>query len=343
MVACSHAETSFIERYRACSRDREDSYETLGEYLYLAVRELSVNACDLSSVYLTQIQACSQPLVSVSLVPSSFTWVSVTACAYSVLLCAARSWLILFRLTIFFFNVVTAIIPAYMSTAGPALGLRQMTSSRFSWGFYGAKFVALLNCIACVGWSIVNTISGAQVLQAVADYKISAAAGTVIIAIVTLVVGLFGYRFVHRYETFAWIPTAISFFVLLGVSAKHLVNSPMPTGSAEAASVLSFGGVIFGFTIGWTSLASDYNVYMPATASKWKIFMWTYVGLIFPLVLVEWLGAAIACAAFDIDSWFQAYTDNELGGLLYQVFVPAMGGGGKFFMVLLVLSVVANK
>ena len=71
--------------------------------------------------------------------------------------------------------------------------------------------------------------------------------------------------------------------------------------------------------------------------------MWTYIGLIFPLVLVQWLGAAVGSAALVVEDWNTAYTDNELGGLLRAVFVPAMGGGGKFFMVLLVLSVVANK
>ncbi|ORX41128.1 cytosine-purine permease [Kockovaella imperatae] len=246
-------------------------------------------------------------------------------------------------LTILFFNLVTACIPAYMSTFGPALGLRQMTSSRFSWGFYGAKFVALLNCIACVGWSIINTIAGAQTLEAVAEYKISAAAGVVIIALVTLVLGLFGYKLVHRFERFAWIPSLVSFLVLLGVSAKHLVNVPMPVGRAEAASVLSFGGVIFGFAVGWSSLSSDYNVYMPAESNKWKVFMWTYIGLIFPLVLVQWLGAAVGAAAMVNTDWMAAYTANELGGLLHAVLVPAIGGGGKFFMVILVLSVVANN
>ncbi|KAJ7884861.1 hypothetical protein B0H13DRAFT_2343496 [Mycena leptocephala] len=39
-------------------------------------------------------------------------------------------------------------------------------------------------------------------------------------------------------------------------------------------------GVIFGFAVGWGSLASDYNA-----------------GLIFPLVLIQWPGAAIMCIA----------------------------------------------
>ena len=197
-----------------------------------------------------------------------------------------------------------------------------MTSARFSWGFYGAKFVALLNCIACVGWSVVNTISGAQALEATADYTISAAAGVVIIAMVTLVLGLFGYKVVHRFETYAWIPSFISFLVVLGVGAKYFVNVPMGTGQAEAASVLSFGGAIFGFTVGWSSLSSDYNVYQPATAKKWKVFMWTYLGITLPSILIMWLGAAVGSAilANETDDWLDLYTDHELGGVL-QVFL----------------------
>ena len=249
-------------------------------------------------------------------------------------------------LTILFFNAFAAAVTAFMSTFGPKLGLRQMTVTRFSWGFYGAKLVALLNCIACVGWSVVNTIGGAQALEAVSDWKISAAAGVIVLAVATLAVGLFGYKIVHKYESYSWIPTAITFLVMLGVSAKHLISLPMPVGQAEAASVLSFGGAIFGFTIGWSSLASDYNVYMPHDAKSWKVFAWTYLGLILPTVLVMWLGAAVGCAALSNESvsdWYDNYEEHELGGLLYSVLVGAMGNGGKFFIFLLVLSVVANN
>jgi len=207
-----------------------------------------------------------------------------------------------------------------MSTFGPKLGLRQMTSARYSWGFYGAKFVAFLNCIACVGWSTINTIAGAQTLEAVAGHKFSAAVGTVIIALVTLVIGLFGYRFVHRFEAFAWIPSAIAFIALLGVSAKHLSSLPMAVGQAEAAAVLSMGGAIFGFVCGWASLSSDYNVYMPADAPSWKVAMWTYIGICVPNVLLQWLGAAVGAATFTDDGWAAAYAENELGGLLGAVF-----------------------
>jgi NCS1 nucleoside transporter family len=256
-------------------------------------------------------------------------------------------------LTIFFFVVFAATLPAFCSTFGPRLGLRQMTSSRYSWGYWGSKGVALLNCIACIGWSTANTIAGAQTLCAVGEWRFSAAVGTVIIAMATLVVGMFGYKHVHMYEQYAWVPTAVTFFVVIGVAAKHLVNEPMAFGRAEAASVLSFGGVIWGFNIGWVSLASDYNVYMPSDAPSWQVFMWTYLGIAVPCVLVMWLGAAIAAAALAgadpanagtvIAAWYARFEEHELGGLLHEVMVRPMHGGGKFFMVLLVLSVVANN
>ncbi|KAF7297718.1 Cytosine-purine permease [Mycena kentingensis (nom. inval.)] len=250
-------------------------------------------------------------------------------------------------LTILFTNLATCVLPAYMATFGPKLGLRQMTSARFSWGWHGAKIVALLNCIACVGWSAINTIAGAQTLRVVADDTISDAAGVVIIALLTLVVGMLGYKYVHVYEKWSWIPTAITFFILLGCAAKHLRNVPMGTGQAEASNVLSFMGVIFGFAVGWVSLASDYNVYQPAETPAWKTFAWTYTGLIIPLVLVQWLGAAIMCgaagAAPSNADWAAAYESNELGGLIGAVLVPVVGNFGKFCMVLLVLSVVANN
>jgi len=169
----------------------------------------------------------------------------------------------------------------------------------------------------------------------------------------TLFLGMMGYKYVHMYEQYAWIPTLVTFFVLLGVSAKHLVNQPMAVGRAEAASVLSFGGTIWGFCIGWVSLASDYNVYMPSDAPSWQVFMWTYIGIAAPCTLVMWLGAAIAAAALAgsdpstagsaISNWYALYKEHEVGGLLHAVMVPPMKGGGKFFMVLLVLSVVANN
>lgn len=43
-------------------------------------------------------------------------------------------------LTIFFFNVLAIIPPAFFATFGPVFGMRTMILGRYWFGFYGVKF-----------------------------------------------------------------------------------------------------------------------------------------------------------------------------------------------------------
>lgn len=108
-------------------------------------------------------------------------------------------------LTILFFNLIGILPVCYFSTFGPRFGLRQMVLSRFWFGWYGVKLIAVFNVLACVGWSAVNAIVGAQLINAV-NTDVNGAVGIVIIAVCTFVVCLFGYKVVHAYEFWSWIP-----------------------------------------------------------------------------------------------------------------------------------------
>src|SRR5881227_3711563 len=54
---------------------------------------------------------------------------------------------------IIIFNVLGTLPVAFFSTLGPKLGLRQMTISRFSFGWVGSMIMAIFNVAACIGWS----------------------------------------------------------------------------------------------------------------------------------------------------------------------------------------------
>jgi len=115
-------------------------------------------------------------------------------------------------------------------------------------------------------------------------------------------------------------------------------------GAAEAASVLSFGGTIAGFSFGWTSLAADYTVNFPADSSATKIFAYTYAGLNLPLIVMECLGALAMGTFVNKPSWAAAAEKgNNLGGLLGAPLYGPMGGFGRFLLVILALSIVANN
>ncbi|KAM0802029.1 purine-cytosine permease [Usnea florida] len=249
-------------------------------------------------------------------------------------------------LTIFFINCLAITPVAFFSTFGPRFGLRQMVLSRYFFGFHGVKVIAVFNVLACVGWSAVNVIVGAQLINAV-NANVPGYAGIIIIAAATWLVTVFGYKVVHVYEFYSWIPSLIIFLIVLGEFAHsgRFSNLPMGSGSTEAGSILSFAASVFGFGTGWTSYAADYTVYQPVTASRIKTFFWTWGGLITALCFTEMLGLAVATATLDpVDtSYADGYSQSGIGGLLAAVLFPPLGRFGQFCLVILALSIVANN
>jgi NCS1 nucleoside transporter family len=153
---------------------------------------------------------------------------------------------------------------------------------------------------------------------------------------------------VHVYEFWSWIPTFIIFLITLGVFAHSgdFRNIPMGVGKSELGSVLSFGSTVYGFATGWTSYAADYTVYHPSNQSRKKVWLSTWVGLIFPLFFTEMLGVAIMTATSinDGNNKYQAgYDASGTGGLLAAVLFEPLGGFGKFCLVILALSIIANN
>ncbi|KAF4322521.1 hypothetical protein G195_003980 [Phytophthora kernoviae 00238/432] len=130
---------------------------------------------------------------------------------------------------------------------------------------------------------------------------------TIIIAVCTFIVTLFGYKVVHAYAF--W----------------------------------SFGTTVFGFAIGWTSYAAEYTVYHSVNQSKTKVFFSVYLGLILPLLFTQFLGVAIMTAADDENGKYTAdHNEAGSGSLIAAVIVGPLGGFGQFCLVLLDLSIITS-
>lgn len=201
-----------------------------------------------------------------------------------------------------------------------------------------------------MGWSAVNVIVGAQLINAV-NNNVPGYAGIIIIAAATFIVTLFGYKVVHYYEKWSWIPSFIVFLIVLGEFAHSgaFQNLSMSSGNAEAGSVLSFAASVFGFATGWTSYAADYTVYQPARVSRVKVFAWTFGGLIIPLLFTQMLGLAVATAYVPPSTdtlkniYYDGYKHSGVGGLLAAVLFPPLGRFGQFCLIVLALSIIANN
>ncbi|GAC1566490.1 MAG: hypothetical protein NVS3B14_09230 [Ktedonobacteraceae bacterium] len=153
------------------------------------------------------------------------------------------------------------------------------------------------------------------------------------IVILTTLVSIYGYKYIHRYERYIWIPMAVIFFILLLISgSKMSIIATPPLNVAEIASFISFGGAVYGFATGWSSYAADYSVNQPETTPSKRVFRLTFLGVFIPCVALEVLGMALTTA----------YRGLGVGDLLAASARP-LGSFGTFLLALLALSVVANN
>ncbi|KAK0728372.1 permease for cytosine/purines, uracil, thiamine, allantoin-domain-containing protein [Lasiosphaeria miniovina] len=244
-------------------------------------------------------------------------------------------------LVILFFTLLTALLPAYLSTLGPKIGMRQMIQARYSFGRYLVSVPVLLNLATLTGFSVIIAVVGGQCLSAVAGGSLSVDVGIVIIALLALVISFCGFTVLHVYERFAWIPALVAIVVAVGTGGSGLRQQTVVEEPAAAPAVLSFGMIVASYMIPWACLASDFTTYLSPMTSSAKIFWYSYLGTSIPTILLMVLGAAIGGAVENVPEWADGYASTSVGGVLAAMLAPAVGFG-KFLVVLLSLSLLGN-
>lgn len=246
-------------------------------------------------------------------------------------------------LVIIFWSIIGSIPVGLFAVFGAKFGLRQQILSRYLTGGYVARMFSFFNLLSCIGWNAVNCITSASLL---ASLGVPPAVGCIIIVLSTCVIAFFGYKTVHLYERYSWIPNFIIYLVIIArlTMSHNFTFGTMSTGKVEAGNVLNFTSVIFGFAAGWAPSAADYFVYMPHDTSPWKIFFSMMAGLSIPCMFSCILGAACAMGIASDPSWANAWNNDSIGGLLYEILVVNnLHGFGKFCCVILALSTIANN
>ncbi|CAO2648590.1 Nn.00g078570.m01.CDS01 [Neocucurbitaria sp. VM-36] len=244
-------------------------------------------------------------------------------------------------LVILFFTLISAAPVAYLCTWGPMTGMRQLVQARFSFGKYLVSVLVLLNLATLTGFCVIDSIIGGFALSAVRDGEtISATVGIVIVCLLALVISFCGFRVLHIYERWAWIPALVALIIAAGCGGKGL-SQQVGAPAATAAQVLSFGGLVASFMLPWAALASDFSTYMHPKAPRLRIALYTYAGLGLPTILLMTLGAAMGGATPNIPEWQAGYDSNAASGVLAAMLHPA-GGFGRFVTVILAFSMLGN-
>ena len=190
-------------------------------------------------------------------------------------------------LVVAFGTLTGSAVTGWCATMGAPTGLRQISISRYSVGWWPSKLVAVLNAVEQVGWSSVGCITGGLALQALSDNKIGSELGVVIISVIGFVCSFIGLKAVFTYEKFAWMVFFVIFIVMYGQTARFgdLKTPASVTGEDLSGAALTLFGVVYGSSASWATVASDYYVEYAVDTSKVKVFLLTTAGICeFPIL-----------------------------------------------------------
>ncbi|KOG99342.1 Tpn1p [Saccharomyces eubayanus] len=243
---------------------------------------------------------------------------------------------------------IGCLIAAYCSIMGPQSGCRQMVTARYLFGWWFVKFVALASIIGVMGWSVVNSVVGGEMLAAISNDKVPLWVGIVIVTVLSFLVAIFGIKQVVKVETYLSVPVLTAFLLLyISSSDKYsLVNTYVSKGTLDSSTLkgnwMSFFSLCYSITATWGSITADYYILFPEDTPYVQIFCLTFFGTFLPTCFVGVLGLLLASVAMSYKPWAEQYDTHGMGGLLWAGF-QRWNGFGKFCVIVLVFSLVSNN
>ncbi|KAB8074036.1 hypothetical protein BDV29DRAFT_191250 [Aspergillus leporis] len=242
-----------------------------------------------------------------------------------------------------FGNLLGGMTIGYMSTWGPRSGNRTLIVTRYFMGYYPNKVCCLLNVLTNLGYGMMNSMIGGQLLSKISGGTVSVAVGIIIVALASWVMATFGMHIFQYYERYAWFPQLMVLCIITGSAGPQFdFRSPSVGSSQEVnAKRLAFFSLCVSVSLAWTPLAADYYVYYPPTIRPWKVWSMTMIGASLAMIITLLLGVGLGSGVANNTKWAAIY-DGSPASLLMAGY-NRLGGFGKFCAFINVVTVVSNN
>jgi len=188
-----------------------------------------------------------------------------------------------------------ALLIALHATQGPRLGVPQSIQSRGQFGFYGSAFMFPAVLLLNVGFIAAELVIQAQAMNGVTA-ALTIPQWILLLAVPSVVIGIFGYRWIHRVMQATAVVVGVSLIIMLiqglrhGALPAHQTTLVQPTAGLFLAGVallvidmLSFGPFV-----------SDYTRYLSANTSGRRLFWAIYAGNVLATFFSCAVGAYLA-------------------------------------------------
>jgi purine-cytosine permease-like protein len=192
-------------------------------------------------------------------------------------------------------TVFGAALIALHATQGPRLGVPQSIQSRGQFGFYGAAWMFPAVLVLNVGFIAAILVIQAQSMQGVFS-GLSIPAWIPVIAVPSLVIGFFGYRWIHVLMRATALVVGVSLVVMLIEGVRH-GSLPAAETTLTAPHIGLFLAGVALLVIDMLSFGpfvSDYSRYLPADGSGTRLFWGIFSGNVIATFFSCAVGAYLA-------------------------------------------------
>ncbi|EXA30167.1 hypothetical protein FOVG_18431 [Fusarium oxysporum f. sp. pisi HDV247] len=235
------------------------------------------------------------------------------------------------------------LIPScYILTLAPLLGMRQWCQFRYVYGKSFNQVISFVGLLGTAVFGIVASVTGGQTLASVNPGTLSINGGIAIILLIACFIGFMGYKVLHGFARYAWIPAAFGVVILIGCAGDQL-HQQAPSLATGARPWLSLIYLTAGISFAWGGIIGDYACYMPKKAPRFRLafYFLSGFGVIFSLIMI--LGAALGGAALMILTWATALERGGTDAVVGEILISRLGGFGRFFLTILALTVVITS
>jgi nucleobase:cation symporter-1, NCS1 family len=188
-----------------------------------------------------------------------------------------------------------ALLVALHATQGPRLGVPQTIQSRAQLGFYGAAF--LFPCVLAlnVGFIAAQLVIQAQSLHQAAP-AVPVPGWIIIMAVPAAIIGVFGYRWIHRGMQATTVVVGVSLAVMLaqGLAYRSLPGAQTALARPPAGLFLAGAALLVIDMLSFAPFVSDYTRYLPRGTSPVRLFWAIYAGNVIAAIGTCAVGAYLA-------------------------------------------------
>ena len=188
-----------------------------------------------------------------------------------------------------------ALFIALHATQGPRLGVPQTIQSRGQFGFYGAAFLFPCVLLLNVGFIAAQLVIQSQSAQGVIG-SLTIPEWILILAVPAVVIGIFGYRWIHRVMQATVVIVGLSMIIMLiqGLRYGSLPAKETTLHAPTAGLFLAGAALLVIDMLSWAPFVSDYTRYLPVNTSGRRLFWAIYAGNVVATIVACTIGAYLA-------------------------------------------------